>query len=50
MENKLEDLFIKYNVPDNISFLARVQTLLSKHNCKYDNIMLLYNNYINNLK
>ena len=34
-DKELECLFIKHNVPNNISFLAKVQTLLSKHNCKY---------------
>jgi len=40
---KLESLFIKYNVRTDISFLAKVQTLISLHNCNYDKIMLLYN-------
>ena len=42
-DKELECLFVKHNVPNNISFLAKVQTLLSKHNCKYDYIMSLYN-------
>ena len=39
----LDQLFVKYNVPTNISFIARVQTLISKHNCNYDIIIDLYN-------
>tara|TARA_R110001599_G_scaffold312616_1_gene520192 strand:- start:225 stop:374 length:150 start_codon:yes stop_codon:yes gene_type:complete len=42
-EETLEQLFFKYDVPTNISFLAKVQTLLSKHNCKYDKIIKMYN-------
>lgn len=43
---ELQQLFIKYNVRTDISFIAKVQTLLSLHNCNYDYIMLLYNNYL----
>ena len=39
----LENLFKQYNVRTDISFLAKVQTLISLHNCNYDKIMLLYN-------
>ena len=47
MNNKeFEFLFAKHSVPTNISFLAKVQTLISKHNYKYDYIMQLYNDYM----
>ena len=41
MEN-LEQLFIKYNVPHNVSFLCKVQTLITMHECDYDMILKLY--------
>lgn len=38
----LEQLFIKYNVPHNVSFMCKVQTLISIHNLSYDMIFKLY--------
>lgn len=38
----LEQLFIKYNVPHNVSFMCKVQTLISIHNLSYDMILKLY--------
>jgi hypothetical protein len=40
---ELENLFLKFNVPKDISFLAKVQTLISKHDCNPDYIKRLYN-------
>ena len=48
MCDKLDTLFKQYNVRTDISFIAQVQTLISKHNCNYDKIMLLYNKRIYN--
>ena len=41
MEN-LEQLFIKYNVSRHLSFMAKVQTLITMHECNYDMILQLY--------
>lgn len=41
MEN-LEQLFIKYNVSRHLSFMAKVQTLITMHECDYDMILKLY--------
>lgn len=38
----LEQLFIKYNVPRHLSFIAKVQTLITMHECDYDMILKLY--------
>lgn len=38
----LESLFNKYNVRADISYLAKVQTLISIHNLSYDYVMKLY--------
>lgn len=40
---ELDKLIYEHNVPTDISFLAQVQTLISKHNCNYDFIVHLYN-------
>ena len=40
---ELDRLIYQHNVPTDISFLAQVQTLISKHKCNYDYIVHLYN-------
>ncbi len=41
--SELESLFKKYNVATGMSYLARVQTLISRHKLQYDTILELYN-------
>jgi len=38
----LEELFKKHKVRKDISYLAKVQTLLSLHNYDYDKIIIMY--------
>ena len=40
--NELESLFNKFSVPKDISYLAKVQTLISIHNVPYDYVMKYY--------
>ena len=40
---ELDRLIYQHNVPTDISFLAQVQTLISKHKCNYYYIVHLYN-------
>lgn len=42
----LNELFKKHKVREDISYLAKVQTLLSINNLEYDKIILMYNNEI----
>ena len=42
----LNELFKKHKVRKDISYLAKVQTLLSINKLDYDKIILMYNNEI----
>lgn len=39
-----------YQVPNDMSFIAQVQTLISKHNLNYDLVMTHYDTYKDNEK
>ena len=41
---ELDRLIYQHNIPTDISFLAQVQTLISKHNVDYNYVCHLYNN------
>lgn len=43
---ELDKLLFKHNVPTDISFLAQVQTLISKHGVDYNYISHLYNSAV----
>jgi hypothetical protein len=38
----LQSLFMHYNVPSEFSLLAKIQTLISKHNLNYNEVVDLY--------
>ena len=40
---ELDRLIYQHNVPTDISFMAQVQTLISKHKCNYNYVSHLYN-------
>ena len=42
---ELLKLLKQYQVPSNISFIAQVQTLISKHHLNYDLVMSHYDTY-----
>lgn len=43
---ELDKLIHKHNVPTDISFIAQVQTLISKHECNYNYVSHLYNSAV----
>ena len=43
---ELDKLIHKHNVPTDISFIAQVQTLISKHKCNYNYVSHLYNSAV----
>ena len=45
---ELDKLLFKHNVPTDISFLAQVQTLISKHDVDYNYVSHLYNSAVRN--
>ena len=47
---ELLKLLKQYQVPSDISFIAQVQTLISKHNLNYDLVMTHYDTYKDNEK
>ena len=42
---ELLKLLKQYQVPSNMSFIAQVQTLISKHHLNYDLVMSHYDTY-----
>ena len=45
---ELDKLLFKHNVPTDISFLAQVQTLISKKGVDYNYVSHLYNSAVRN--